>query len=174
MELDNTTKYRTDDLRKFVLAGLKATGTELPKVVRIRYSRNSQHSGWAAYNGRRMQLTLPGKTEKLDLKHFGQVIEHEAAHLRGLRHRDMHRSLLYSQTEAAWTDGLELRMREDKPPTTRTARSEAREARLRTRLSELEKALSSLKRKRDKVATQVRYYDRKTAAKAKTPERTGE
>jgi hypothetical protein len=88
VKLRNTTRYRTDTLRRFLRAGIVANGLD-PKGYGIRVipARGRRHCGLAYLDASWVRLSIP--TGALDVGVLARVFEHELAHNRGVRHEDM-------------------------------------------------------------------------------------
>lgn len=174
MKIINRTKYRTDDLRRFFAAGLKALGADSNKTVKVGYSRAGAFScsGYACYGwempdgyreGRLIYMGLPQSADdSATLKKIAQVFEHEIGHSQGLTHKEMAPS---ETLEPIWHEDLPLRQREAVSVTeTRLARSVAREARARAAVERLEREIRRKTRLLQKWRARVRYYERRACA----------
>src|SRR5688572_28105392 len=96
--LVNGTDLRTDDIKRFLKAGLKAKGAEnCVQTVEVVQSHGYRSVGWAWVDQKKIRLVLPRGFREgnlHDLRELGQVLEHEVDHILGLDHKDM----------AAWWD----------------------------------------------------------------------
>lgn len=190
LTIDNETTYRTADLRRLFLRGLKAMGVKQDKHVRVVAARY-RHSGVAILGrlhlvpaspareacsaklearyvrreGRWILMRAPA-LEKLNLASFCRVFEHEVLHNLGVEHVDM--------TEAqrrcsgglpAWAEGLELRQRPARSGSTAEERAAKREAHARAMLAEHE---AKLRREQNLV----KKWGRRVARLEKAAERT--
>lgn len=164
MRIVNETKYRTEDIKRFLVLAHEAMGAPRDKKVRIVYSHCSQHWGCASYGGRWMKLTLPGDPAKVNGLEFARVIEHEIAHNLGIRHPEMDTLTRYCKQSVPWAEGLALRVKEETPRASvdHVARREAHARRMQERW---QRRLDAAKRHHQKWTRKVRYYDRKTAAR---------
>lgn len=183
ISLVNTTHWNTRDLRKLIAAGLRANGMEpagYPVGVEYRRRRGRHGYGWVGARG--FTLRLPGRTEclqraqvfgtapdHLDGKNLAHTINHEIAHNRGLRHRDMGYGI-----GTDWAKGFVVRWT---PPVKKTITTEerivAREAHAARMLAKAETRLKRAKTIYRKWAQKVRYYERRTKAAAKKEDSHG-
>jgi hypothetical protein len=116
LRIENRTGYDTYDLVAFAKRGLVATGTR-PRggELRIVFSAAPRRSrGCASVSGSRMVLALgpPSYNETYEgfLRRLSRLLEHEAAHLRGIEHEEMDRRLLYSLGPIPdWARGTRIR-----------------------------------------------------------------
>ena len=93
MKLVNQTKYSTRDLRKLVtrIAKDELQPAHAKKaVITFKYWRGNWTGGYAYYNSNVAYIKLPHPKHKLDLPAIAKTIAHEMAHMRGLKHIDMH------------------------------------------------------------------------------------
>jgi len=72
--------------------------------------------GCADVDGTRMVIAIAAP-HAFSLRRLARLFEHEAAHILGFHHEDMHEELLYSLGEVpAWAEGTILRYRKRAPP----------------------------------------------------------
>jgi hypothetical protein len=95
LRLDNYSGYDTADLRRFVLAGLRAVAPRLREAHVVIVASPIRSRGCADVGGRRMVLAV-GPPSRFSLRRLSRLLEHEAGHLRGEQHEDMPRGRLYS------------------------------------------------------------------------------
>lgn len=166
MKIVNKTKYRTADLRAWLVAAHKAM--EAPheqKTVEIVYGHAGGHWGRGAYSGYYMKLTLPGDPSKIRYEYLAHVTEHEIGHNLGLKHGDMDEDLMRGLGRApSWEVGLQLRLRESKGAMTVDERVAKRADHARKMLDRWDRKIKLAKTMRSKWASKVRYYDKKNAA----------
>lgn len=101
MRLINKTGYRTDDLRRFLLAAHESmSAPHEGKTVTVREGRSSHH-GRASLWGGWMMISIP-PPGKENIKTIAQVTEHEIAHNLGVRHSEMDIDVLRCRQEISW------------------------------------------------------------------------
>lgn len=114
LRLENRSGYDTEDLRRFVRRGLRACGVR-GNVSVVIVSSPIRSRGCATVGGRRMVLAVasPARTTKKEfIRRLARLLEHEAAHLRGVEHKGMSRELLYSLgSTPSWARGVRIRYR---------------------------------------------------------------
>jgi len=187
----NTTRWNTKDLRRFVMAGLKAAvGTWHRYRVEIRtriynLGRGEINGSWMAIYppspeitwsrtledgtviGERTMLFLPAD----ELRIMARTLEHEVLHNRGERHKDMDRS--NAQCPIEWCEALikaGFTIRLDPPKKKTKVDHQAKRASHANKMLEMHEA--NLKREQKLVRkwrNKVRYYKKaleKKAAKA--------
>ena len=93
--LDNQSGYDSADLRRFIEKGLRATGTPSRGLRVVVVSAPERSRGCATVSGKEMVIAIASPS-RYSLRRLARLIEHEAAHLRGMDHGDMPRDLLYS------------------------------------------------------------------------------
>lgn len=166
MKIINRTKYRTADLRVWLVAAHKAM--EAPheqKTVEIVYGHAGGHWGRGAYSGYSMKLTLPGDPSKIRYEYLAHVTEHEIGHNLGLKHGDMDEDLMWGRGRVpSWEVGLQLRLRAEEAAIPMTDRVASRAAHAQKMLDRWDRKIRLAKTIRSKWAAKVRYYDRKNAA----------
>ncbi len=193
MKLDNQTKWSTDDLRAIISAALNArdvpsTGLEVHVVPSKEHITGRATIGKMCnvfgekkmYYGRWMLLRIPNpahiakhveteeaKDHVLGKRRlmFARVVEHEVAHLQGLRHPQMSDALRYCTQDVPWLG--ELALGEEMYPDEAVAEKKAA-----ARADRLEHARSKLKLSltREKRATTLR---KKWERRVRALERTG-
>ena len=169
MRIHNNTAYRTADLRKFFLAGIRSMGAESNKEIHVHYSRGSVHRGRATYGqpgvqGSWIAMWLPRDPAKLQLSTFARVFEHEVSHNLGVRHQDMSDNVRYCRGALPkWAEGLELTFQAPKPKP-KVDLVEKREAHARKMEAKWLKKLVAAQRVHRKWKLKVRYYERRQAA----------
>jgi hypothetical protein len=184
MNIINETNFRTDDLRRFIVSGLRAMGADVsrPTVFTIKYSRGAHTTGWARYDGSRVLLRLPADLDSgaefrsnynrasrrdsdwTPLREAARVLEHEIAHTLGLKHRDMTTALRWCRAPwPTWVEGTTLRIKgrevEVQTPadttTDATSRADSRE----DVLKKLHRAEAMVKRWSARLGVAHRTYD---------------
>jgi len=174
MRIKNETNYQTNDLLKFISAGIRAMGCEKNKIVRVASSHQRKHWGCAPYGyktpsggwseGSRLMFSLPSPKD-LNLAEFARVVEHEIAHNMGLRHGEMDDNTRYCNGPMPeWAKGLQIRVKEKNRKAKRPI-VEVNEERARAALEKWENRLKQAQRFARKWRKRVRYYDRKKAAR---------
>lgn len=114
--LENRSGYATDDLYRFVLLGLKATRTPMRGLRVVFVASPIRSRGCATVAGRRMVIAIASPAN-YSLRRLARLIEHEAAHLRGIEHGQMDRKMLYSLGPVPeWAKGMRIRYRGKAPP----------------------------------------------------------
>ncbi len=126
VRLENRSGYDTESLRRFVRRGLAAYGVR--GIVHVTILASPIRSrGCATVGGRRMVLAMaaPSRTTSREfLRRLARLIEHEAAHLRGVEHKNMPRELLYSLGPTpAWAKGIKIPHRGRAPDQLKALRS---------------------------------------------------
>lgn len=176
IRIENATRYRTDDLRRFVVrAAADALGDDTRAlVVRFKYTTGKGVHGRAYIGGYSVAMRLPrGGVSGITLAF---VLTHEFGHTRGLRHAQMRStSWRWPRTEAGreawrahfgWGDTIPVRERPVREAVKATgaalieqkrAALEVRRVRWQTKAKRAATALRT-------IARQMRYYDRRAAA----------
>lgn len=177
MRLINETDWRTADLRRFILAGIRAMGAEENKIVTVKYSRSARnlHGGWAFLGrdtqgagflqGRRMMLSLPSDPAKLDLADFARTVEHEVGHQLGLRHKDMSEEMRYcgsiidgkhvKPSLPRWAEGLTVAFDSPVSPSDPMPAPESEETRFATRAAKMASLIDARARHADEMLAQA-------------------
>lgn len=167
MRIVNKTRYRTDDLRRWLNAAHKAMAAPTHKTVEVKYSHRGMAWGCASFSGGWMMLTLPGDPDKVGgVGRLAQLLEHEIAHNLGLRHGEMHPSTRRgaAREPGSWEEGMELpRLREEPSKPSPEDRVAQREAKARKMLERWERKVKLAKTRLAKWAAKVRYYERRAA-----------
>lgn len=183
MKLENKTDWNTADLRRIIYRAfrdellrdtrpdrIRATTmgkTRLARVtVTVTYRRGSGQgvSGLASIGGTWARLYVPRPARKwgagLFHKSLAQTATHEAAHVRGLRHKAMKGTWLYSgpipDHAFPWAIGP-LRVNPPKAPADPITRLEARRM---ARLADLEKKVATWTRKMKLAKGKLQKYTR--------------
>ena len=171
MKIDNSTHWRTDDLRKIITAavieeGLDPSDRWLFSIVYTRPGANRDGryvTGWAYCNSRRVHLRVP-RDHDVPVKEFAQVAVHEIGHCKGLGHEDMVRT---RSIAVPWVEGMVIRKRAEraKPAVDKRAQAHAKVERAEELIALEEKRHgTAMKRLRTKLANAKKsaaYYDRK-------------
>lgn len=185
--ITNLTWWRSDDVRRLVIAGLKAEGMWTPRgsyMVRITYSKGGGGiGGYGYYHRNDLSLALPKQIFTMDgpkvmdelprtlVERAAQVLVHEVGHNQGLLHKEMVHS---GDIAVPWAEGLVIRRKgaekKDKPSTV-----ELREAHVDGKVAEIEGKLIQLKTREKRLRTKLRewkkkqrYYMKKAAARKGT------
>jgi len=160
MEVDNKTCYDTKDLCKLIRRGLKESGMDpAPYQITVVHARqNAYISGWGRYGHPRIHLRLP--RQDLSVGELANVLEHEIAHNRGIRHRDMSRDChsCHSKEVPAWAAGLVIRSRPIRSGLTTQERVERRETHARAMLARWERRMRLTRTMLSKWKRRVAYY----------------
>lgn len=116
LRINNRTRYRTDDLRALICAGLVHGSVPVGLPLHVDIIHEPQYGGAAIVGhvndlgdftpGRWMLLCGP---EDLDPRRLAQIIEHEVEHLIGLDHDSMPK---YQELTVAWAEGFKLRKKQ--------------------------------------------------------------
>lgn len=176
--LKNHTDWSTRDLRRFVLAGIKAEGVEGKSwTVTVKNARQRRGcSGLASMRHPWMTLRIPsvrlvgvGKPAMLPdylRDDFAHVLWHEIAHTRGVEHREMTggwdgcRRGGPRGAEVAWASALTIGRKAD--PKRRDRKAERREAAV-TSLAAWQRKLKLAQTKVRKYRAKVQRYERLAA-----------
>lgn len=172
MKITNRTKWKTAHLRAIIgRAAKEELSAEQFKRLRVEVTHNRQGSGWcsgwAYLNSSTMRVMVP--TQWIDLEDLALTAVHEAAHTRGLRHKDMRGSPHYRRV-GTWRDiyswAKDMPMEKQEKPKRLTG--EALAAKKLDALLAREKAWTA-KAKRAQTALRnikqkKRYYERRLAA----------
>ena len=95
MKLINNSKWDTNDLRRLIYANIIKAGMSIRRKIEVSTTHsNSIHelrnySGRAGLNTNWINLTVPKPDKTFNPIIFSQVLQHELAHNRGLRHKEM-------------------------------------------------------------------------------------
>ena len=174
MQVTNTTKYRTNDLRKFLRAIIVEAGMDPRENWRItvEFVRNKAYwdcvKGYAYYNSRTFVLRIPFAWETINddagkLKSMARVVHHEIDHCRNLRHAEM--TELYGIRTTAW-EGHCIRLQAVKKKPTMDARVAKRRVHAEHMAEDWAKKLQTARRCLKKWERKVRYYERVADKKA--------
>ena len=174
MQVTNTTKYRTDDLRKFLRAIIVEAGMDPRENWRItvEFVRNKRYwdcvKGYAYYNSRTFSLRIPFGWGTIGndagkLKSMAQVVHHEIDHCRNVRHTDM---VPVSEIQTAVWEGHQIRIKVEKKKPPMVDRAAKRRAHAEIMAENWAKKLRTAKRCLKKWERKVRYYERAADRKA--------
>lgn len=115
LRLENRSGYDTDDLARFFLRGLRATGTRVEGLRIVVVAAPQRSRGCAAVGGRDMIIAIaaPWQCRRTDcVRRLSRMFVHECAHIRGIDHKQMPRELLYSLGPTPdWAKGTKIRYR---------------------------------------------------------------
>jgi hypothetical protein len=170
VRIQNTTQWRTDDLRRIFKAALKAEGLterEAGRYIKVQ-ARKYGVRGWATLNGDWISMLvrnpLPGEEcmPSALLDTFAQVFVHEAGHNAGLEHREMMDS---DDITVPWIVGMEVRLQAAKVKPKRDLQAERR-AKAEKKLAEWEKTQARAAKRVKHWRAKVRYYERAAEKKA--------
>ncbi len=170
MKIENTTKWRTADLRKVFKAALKAEGLterEAARYVDVAPGR-WRVRGCATLTGTWVRMTVPNPKPGQEcmpaelLDKFARVFVHEIGHNAGLAHEDM---MEWWEIPVPWTVGLEVRPKEAKPEKKRDLQAERR-AKAEKKLAEWEAKQKRAAKRVKYWRSKVRYYERAAQKKA--------
>ncbi len=177
LRLKNASRWRTDDLRRFLLAAIHAHGDPTRGyLVRVSNARRPHTRGLAFIGYPEFDLWIPNLVRGPDdrtmpedvLREAARVTVHEIAHTLGLRHGEMDRSLRACRPtgdeDTSWANGLLLRMKEVKAAPKPADRVAQREERSRDALARWERRLALAKTKVRTYRRKVAYYERRAAA----------
>jgi len=181
IKLINKTGWDTHDLRKFVLAGLKAeVGKWYNYTVTIANAAvNTYYVGWGWYNQNKMKLVLPPVDDRAytfsrlfltseQIIRIARTLAHEVQHNKGEHHRGMvkSRELPVEWAYTLVTNGFRINRAPQPTPKPKRDIQAERQAHAEKMLAKHE---SDLKRKQKLVKnwrTKVRYYERAAGKKA--------
>ena len=193
MKLKNRTHYRTDDLRRFFLAGIRGNGANPEgRRITVDYTRQRRgSSGCATIGGYWMTVRIP-RSESVGsepyaelpehlLRSLAHVFEHELEHNLGHDHRggvkfggcQTHGDV--GEHLGSWWIGMTIRARPSvhapKPPReVRLASLVAKRAEnAQKRLTEVEATLRRYAKLRKKWAAKVRYYQQAALRPPRAP-----
>ncbi len=166
MRVFNKTEYRTDDLKKFFRAGIRALSASPKLWIHVYPTRgNPRTHGRAGFNSNWVEMWIP-RSEDLrglpfDLATIARIFEHELYHHMGVEHKDMTEEVNYAMGELPkWAQGLPIR-----PKPTKSAPSV--EDKVMGKLIHARDLLKTWETKSRRVATglkkwkrRVRYYER--------------
>lgn len=180
MRITNDTLYDTRDLRRIFARALKEQDIQpaASKLLRIRvvYARKGAHgrgvTGWAYYGsscssiGTGMRIRIqPAWHGPVDPRSVAAVAMHEAAHLRGIKHRRMGPALLYCRESIAeWAAGWALRFRE--PAKKARPGDDQKRSHLEALALKAERKVARWTKRLRKLRGQIRYYSAKMAKAA--------
>lgn len=173
MKLDNATHYSGVDLRRLIRAALVHEGVN-PKRYRVEvcYRHGRTNRGFVGGLGSYVSPWLRLKVPKVDgdmppsmVREVAQVVAHEVAHNRGLRHREM---ICDHRYDLGWIDTAKvpfvIRRRAarvaERPPL-----QQVRAERATSKLSEWERRAKVAAAKVKHYRAKVRYYERALAAR---------
>lgn len=178
LRIENHTDYRTGDLKRLFLAGLRALGASSDKVIRVRYTRENrptvrgcaqlgnvfrQEEGFCRREANWAEMRLPRDPSKLEIGIVARVFEHEVLHLMGVDHRAMTRAQRFCEgATPAWAEGRTLRVRAVtlKARLTLDEKREARRLHLQSKLAEWEAKEKKARTYRRKYQQKVRAFER--------------
>jgi hypothetical protein len=199
MQIKNTSPFRTEDIRKWLLAGLKSQGAKsVGLVVKVTGARPRGMRGRARYGHQGQYKDLEGVTRYTKLRQgnwmlirippdpvlsdLAWLIMHEVQHLLCVHHGEMTPTMrkCWGQPMPDWAEGLELRLKDVPAKRSReqvlvdlTVKREALVARRAAKAKEAyEYALrkeKAARRIRQKWEAKVKYYARKDKLAAKSP-----
>lgn len=180
MKVINKTKYRTDDLRKFVYWVAKQEGYESKYTKRLRVyvdSAHRWHSGDAPLGGRHITIRIP-KPDVLNKPRLASLIAHEMRHNHQRRgesfkpystERQMRGNGRYSGRNGSpmkyWAEaqGMELRLVEPKAKKVKGPHDRAVEGQSKAakKVAEYERKLKRQQNLLKKWQKKLRYYDKR-------------
>lgn len=179
MKLLNTTGYRSDDLRKFFRAGLKALHGRPNVWIYATQNRGPKIHGKAQLGGSWIEMFLPPPDKMRPnypfLLQLALIYEHEIYHHLGVNHKDMTELVLYSMGPMPeWArGGLSIRVRDKKP-------APSIEDKVRAKLDHARDFLKTWETKSRRIATgvkkwkrRVRYYERSLIQVAGSKKKNG-
>lgn len=172
MKLTNQTQWSTADLKRFLVAGLRAKGADVERMrITIYTSKRGGPlgvGGYAWYDSHRLKLGAPkvefateGRMTAEQLLRMAQVLEHEIDHTFGLRHGEM---LPSTQLRPTWQEGLEIRVQAPKPTKPKPSLKERRAELARKQLAVWEAKVRRAENRAKYWRRKVRYYERTTPA----------
>jgi hypothetical protein len=123
LKIENRTKYRTEDLRAFVVRAREQVFGDERRPLMVRFVPARRYaSGHATVNGSRSLVRVPPNVDRFVL---AQIIVHELAHNAGARgERWMRRSKQFGfrhpewRESVAWADGMLLELKPAAPKLT--------------------------------------------------------
>lgn len=190
LRIDNRTNYRTEDLRVLIAEALERDGLGSRGVrVEVRRARQSTRvTGYAWYHSRRMVLRVPdGETissgtrtkrvpwlvmpEKIR-DDLAAVTMHEAAHCRGVRHKDMHDARHWCHSgheDVRWASAYQIRAVPPPEPKPKENLVAKRAAHVAKQLARAERRLKLARTIAAKWRRKAAYYAKKAAASETKP-----
>jgi len=180
MKIRNLTKYRTDDLRKFMYWVAKQEGYESSYTKRLRVTvvpARRWHTGEAPLGGSSIFIRIP-KPDRLNKPRLAALVAHEMRHnhqRRGTTYvaysteRNMRGSGRYSgrgeSPERYWPEAetLELRLVEPKAKKVKTPHDRAEEGRAKAakKVVEYERKMKRMENLLKKWRKKLRYYEKR-------------
>ena len=174
--LRNSTPYRTDDLRRLVLACLRAMGASEARRVEFFPAKRSSSRGWGEYGdearGEGYLVRVPVDRDDPNRSSYGYrtaaVLAHEVAHTLGLRHGEMSDELRYCRSSLSlpWAEGIVVRRKAEPAKPTLSDRVAEREETARKKVAEWTRRLALARTKVRLWKRKVAYYDRRRAVAA--------
>ena len=94
LQVVNRSGYDSMSLMRFFRRGLKALGIRKPVRITV-VSAPARSRGCAEVGGSDMVIAI-ASPRNFSLRRLARLFEHEAAHLKGIEHKQMNKNLLYS------------------------------------------------------------------------------
>lgn len=110
MRVINHSVYRTEDLKRFFHAGLKALGAKAGTEITVLPSDRGYTHGIAEVGGKRITLGI-APPSRHSMRKLARIFEHEVFHTLGVRHRSMtYREYWSLGGVPHWAKGLNVRV----------------------------------------------------------------
>lgn len=161
MKVENYTNFRTDDLRKLFIAGLKHRGVHTRGFKVVVKNGRWRHSGYAWYRARSCVVRIPTRAGFAEMLTVARVFEHEVLHCQGISHRQMRSDVHHCSQPVPWAEGLQLRTKEPKPKPTIEDRIQRRALKAYERVTLLEREIKRKMNLLKKWKRKVSYYKKK-------------
>lgn len=165
--LTNKTDWRSDDLRKIIIAGLKHEGVWTPRghyYVRVTYGRRGPCStgGYGYYHRPEFSLHPPKRSDVEEMSpsmviDLARVIMHEVGHNKGMMHDEM---AALRDLDTTWCSGMRVRRRVPRRVTT-DERVEARANKVNAKIEEIESKLELMKAREKRLRKRLTHWRRK-------------
>lgn len=157
MIFKNETDWNTRQLRKLCLIVLRKVGIN-PKwtTLIVEYDRRNDYHGLASLGGCWIKMIVPKPQAQFNVEIFTKILEHEAEHNLGLKHKDM---MHWSMKEVNYTKEFEV-IAKVKKPKIDTNLKEIRHQKAKAKIKELMTKLKRTQTLLKKWQRKVKYYEK--------------